>query len=167
MDEQNPLNVYLPCGVGGGPGGIAFGLKVIFGDHVHCYFAEPVHSPCMLLGMMTGYHEKLSVRDFGLDNKTAADGLAVGRASGFVGRLLEQLISGVYTVSDENLFKMLALIYITEGIKLEPSALAGLMGPVAVQGESDNTTHIAWNTGGDMVPDDVWQEYYETGKKLL
>lgn len=167
VDEQNPLNVYLPCGVGGGPGGIAFGLKVIFGDHVHCYFAEPVHSPCMLLGMMTGYHEKLSVRDFGLDNKTAADGLAVGRASGFVGRLLEQLISGVYTVSDENLFKMLALIYITEGIKLEPSALAGLMGPVAVQGESDNTTHIAWNTGGDMVPDDVWQEYYETGKKLL
>lgn len=167
VDEDHPLNVHLPCGVGGGPGGIAFGLKAIFGDHVHCYFAEPTHSPCMLLGMMTESHEQLSVEDFGLDNKTAADGLAVGRPSGFVGRLLEQLIAGVYTVSDENLFKMLALVYITEGIKLEPSALAGFMGPAVVRSDNDNTTHLLWSTGGEMVPDGVWQEYYETGKSLL
>lgn len=167
IDREHPLNVYLPCGVGGGPGGIAFGLKVIFGDNVRCYFAEPTHSPCMLLGMMTGRHDDLSVQDFGLDNKTAADGLAVGRASGFVGNLLEELISGVYTISDENMFKLLAAIYDSEQIKIEPSASAGIIGPAVVPDTDDNTTHIAWSTGGDMVPDEVWREYYETGKNLL
>lgn len=164
VDKNHPLNVYLPCGVGGGPGGIAFGLKVVFGDNVNCYFAEPTHSPCMTLGMMTGYHDKISVQDFGIDNVTAADGLAVGRASGFVGQLLSKLISGSYTVSDENLFKMLAVMHDEENIKLEPSALAGVIGPAATNSKG---THIAWSTGGDMVPEDVYKEYYLKGKNLI
>lgn len=164
VDKDSPLNVYLPCGVGGGPGGIAFGLKVIFGDNVNCYFAEPTHSPCMTIGMMTGYHDQISVQDFGIDNATAADGLAVGRASGFVGQLLDKLISGSYTVSDENLFRMLVIMHDEENTKLEPSALAGVIGPVATNSKG---THIAWSTGGDMVPEDIYKEYYLKGKNLL
>ena len=60
-------------------------LKMLFGDAAHCFFAEPTHSPCMMLGMATGENNSICVQDFGIDNRTAADGLAVGRASGFVG----------------------------------------------------------------------------------
>ena len=177
VDAEHPLFVYLPCGVGGGPGGVAFGLKLLFGDHVHCFFAEPTHSPCMLVGMYTGLHDQISVQELGIDNQTCADGLAVGRASGFVGKVMEPLLSGVYTVEDETLYQLLAEIYESEQIALEPSALAGATGIVnlILQGESylqdhdllsklGNSTHIIWATGGSMVPESEWQSYYKLGK---
>lgn len=181
VDTEHPLFVYLPCGVGGGPGGVAFGLKLIFGDAVHCIFAEPTHSPCMLLGVYTGEHDALSVQDFGIDNVTAADGLAVGRASGFVGRAMQRLLDGYYTVSDEELFRLLALMERTEGIRLEPSALAGVPGMVRVLSERQGyhariglsaerqarATHLVWATGGGMVPPDEMEAYLARGRELL
>ena len=163
VNAENPLNVYLPCGVGGGPGGIAFGLHQVFGEHVHCYFAEPTHSPSMLIGLMTGLHDQVSVQDFGIDNQTAADGLAVGRPSGFVGRVMQPMLEGVYTVTDERMKEMLRWIYETEGIKLEPSALAGMSGPqaTAVEGKCSRGTHLVWATGGSLVPDEVWGEEWK------
>ncbi|PBY18848.1 hypothetical protein CJT61_30960, partial [Pseudomonas aeruginosa] len=41
---------------------------------------------------------------------TAADGLAVGRPSGFVGRAMQRLLDGYYTVDDDELFRLLALL---------------------------------------------------------
>ncbi len=169
IDAAHPLFVYLPCGVGGGPGGVAFGLKMAFGDAVHCYFAEPVSSPCMLLGMMTGLQQEISVQEIGLDNKTAADGLAVGRPSGFVGNVMKPLLEGIYTVKDRTLFGLLRMLADSESIYAEPSALAGMMGALhtAASGvnfaESADARHLVWSTGGGMVPDVVMKEYYEEG----
>ncbi|WP_312584124.1 D-serine ammonia-lyase [Atlantibacter sp.] len=168
VDARHPLFVYLPCGVGGGPGGVAFGLKLAFGDDVHCIFAEPTHSPCMLLGVHTGLHDGIAVQDLGIDNQTAADGLAVGRASGFVGRAMERLIDGYYTLSDDTLFTLLGMLNQQENIALEPSALAGMAGPwrwdeayrsrVSEQAQR-NATHLVWATGGGMVPHDEMAKY--------
>ena len=171
VDKENPLFMYLPCGVGGSPGGVTFGLKLVFGDHVHCFFAEPTNSPSVLVGMMTRLHEKVSVQDFGLSNLTAADGLAVGRASGHVGKTMEPLLSGIYTIKDDRLFKLLTSLVDAEGIQLEPSALAGMIGPInAIQrnipaASSPNATHIVWATGGGMVPQAEMDLYYKMGKE--
>lgn len=163
VDAECPLYVYLPCGVGGGPGGVAFGLKLAFGDNVHCFFAEPTHSPCMLLGVYTGLHDDIAVQDLGIDNVTAADGLAVGRASGFIGRAMERLLDGFYTLSDQSMYDMLGWLAQEEGIRLEPSALAGMVGPVRVA-TSGKATHLVWATGGGMVPEDEMMKYLAKGR---
>ena len=181
VDAQHPRVVYLPCGVGGAPGGVAFGLKLAFGDAVHCIFAEPTHSPCMLLGVYTGMHDEVSVQDFGIDNVTAADGLAVGRASGFVGKAMQRMLDGFYTVSDEEMYSLLALMERSEGLRLEPSALAGVPGIARVLGEQQgylaraglspqamaNATHLVWATGGNMVPAAEMDAYLAKGRELL
>ena len=125
----------------------------------------------MLLGMATGKHNEVSVQDYGIDNQTAADGLAVGRASGFVGRVMEPCLSGCYTLSDGRMFRMLAQLADSEGIFLEPSALAGMYGPVVVRNAPEfaefrdaAATHLVWATGGSMVPEEEMDQYYEFGK---
>ncbi|GAC63665.1 D-serine ammonia-lyase [Edwardsiella tarda] len=177
VDADHPLFVYLPCGVGGGPGGVAFGLKLAFGDNVHCFFAEPTHSPCMLLGVYTGLHDAIAVQDLGIDNLTAADGLAVGRASGFVGRVMERLLDGCYTLDDQSLYNMLGWLAQEEDIRLEPSALAGMAGPVHVCASAEyprmhhfgeqqlaQATHLVWATGGGMVPEREMAQYLAKGR---
>nr|UKE85129.1 pyridoxal-phosphate dependent enzyme [Pectobacterium sp. PL152] len=128
--------------------------------------------------MSTGLHDAISVQDIGIDNRTAADGLAVGRASGFVGRAMEQLIDGCYTLSDELMYDYLAMLDRTEGLRLEPSALAGMSGPQYVTSNISyqkrlglsvtamaDATHLVWATGGGMVPEKEMQQYLAKGKR--
>lgn len=181
VDKDHPLFVYLPCGVGGGPGGVAFGIKQVFGNYAHCFFAEPTHSPCMLLGLSTKCYDKVCVQDFGINNITIADGLAVGRASSFVGQTIEPFLSGSYTINDEHLYSLLASLVDIEGISLEPSAVAGMFGPTLIcntdEGKKyisdhklsstmNNAIHLVWSTGGNMVPSDVMKQDYLTGKGI-
>ena len=176
-DAEHPLFVYLPCGVGGAPGGVTFGLKQIFGDAVHCFFIEPTQAPCMVLGMASGLHNGIAVRDIGLTGLTHADGLAVGRASGFVGRVMEPLLSGGFTLRDAKLYEYMRDLLETENAFIEPSSCAAFEGP-ALLGRSEewreyieahglaekmkNAAHIAWATGGRLVPEEIRKEYIAT-----
>lgn len=162
-DREHPLFVYLPCGVGGAPGGVCFGLKMLFGDAVHCFFAEPVEAPCVLLGLATGKNAEISVYDIGLTNNTLADGLAVGRASGFVGGIMQTLLAGAYTLTDDVLPVLQKKTRALENLKIEPSAAAGFPGPEMVlntdfcekQGiKKENICHILWTTGGRYLPEE-------------
>ncbi|RLL47150.1 D-serine ammonia-lyase [Oceanobacillus piezotolerans] len=170
IDREHPLFVYLPCGVGGGPGGITFGLHSEFGENVHCIFAEPTNAPSFLLGQMTGLQDKISVQDFGISNKTEADGLAVGRTSSFVGKEIGHLVKACYTIEDARLYSFLRDLSDTENILLEPSALAGFYGPIKLMKDTENLQvkihnayHLIWATGGNMVPPEVQDSYYQKG----
>lgn len=168
VDAEHPLYVYIPCGVGGAPGGIAFGLKELFGDNVNVFFVEPTEAPCMLVGLASGKHNQVSVQDFGLSGITHADGLAVSVPSGFVGKVMEPMLSGEMTVEDKRLYEYLRDLRDSEGIFIEPSSCAGFQGPVALLRSADEEskgsagTHIVWATGGSLVPEDVRRKFYET-----
>ena len=175
VDEDHPLFVYIPCGIGGAPGGVTYGIKQIYGDNVHCFFTEPTHACCMMLGMATGLHDGVSVKDLGIDGKTDADGLAVGRPSAFVGRVIQPMLSGIATIQDNKLYDLMRGLLKEEEIFIEPSscaAFAALIRPedmkkyITEQGLTDkmkNATHIAWATGGRMVPEETREAYIKTG----
>ena len=174
IDEEHRLYVYLPCGVGGAPGGVTYGIKEYFGDNAYCYFAEPTHAPCMMLGLASGLHNRISVKDIGIDGITEADGLAVGRASALVADAMQTRLCGCFTVNDSRLYPILAMLEDTEDLFIEPSACAGFEGLKHIcGGEADcpapdeNSIHIVWATGGNMVPENERESYYIKGCKAL
>ena len=90
----------------------------------------------MVLGMASGLHNGVAVKDIGLTGLTHADGLAVGRASGFVGRVMEPLLSGGFTLRDAKLYEYMRDLLETENAFIEPSSCAAFEGP-ALLGRSE------------------------------
>ncbi|KAB1659389.1 D-serine ammonia-lyase [Pseudoclavibacter sp. CFCC 11306] len=180
IDEEHPLFLHLPCGVGGGPGGITFGAKHAFGDAVHCVFVEPARSPSMLLGLASSLDDQIDVHAAGLDNVTAADGLACARPSGFVAHTVRHLVDACATVPDAHMFELLALLHDSEGIDIEPSSTVGIDSFVRLASlpaddpyrlrmrltdeRMARATHVAWATGGSMVPAAEMAAYIARGR---
>lgn len=131
----------------------------------------------MLLGLASGLQNAICVQDIGLTGRTAADGLAVSRPSGFVGETVKAIVSGGFTVSDEHLFTDLHALHETEELFVEPSACAGFAGAVELSKMTDylessglgahrenaahweNAAHIVWATGGALVPENEREKY--------
>jgi len=178
VDEDHPLIVYIPCGVGGAPGGVCYGLKRLFGDNVHVFFCEPTLFPSVLLGMASDRHNEVNVSDFGLTGMSAADGLACASPSGFVTRIDRNLLSGDFTVRDAILFDYMRMLKDTEDIFIEPSSCAAFTAPVNIMKYGAGkaylekhglnaeklaaSTQICWATGGRLVPDEIWDKYMNT-----
>jgi len=89
-------------------------------------------------------------------------------------------VDGYVTVDDDHLYRLVAELHDSEGIDIEPSSTAGLVGIgrvlldgeyLARQGLDDTrlsrATHIAWATGGSMVPRAEMEAYVEKGHRLL
>ena len=174
VDMDHPLFVTIPCGVGGAPGGVAYGLKLLYGESVHIFFAEPVQCPCMLLGLASGEKDGVCVQDAGLSGSTEADGLAVGRPSRLVCDMMGRTLSGEFTVADGRLFDDLRELHAAESVFIEPSSCAAFAGyrglaqfPAArayleehgLAEKMKNAAHILWATGGKLVPPETRREY--------
>ena len=181
IDSDHPLFLFIPCGVGGAPGGLTFGIKHIYKDNVHVFYIEPTQACCMLLGLITGMHDRICVQDVHLSGKTEADGLAVSRPSKFVGKTIYKMVAGECTVKDERLYRYMKALSDTENIFIEPSSCAIFEGVVQLAKSSvfqdylaeqrlsdkmENSIQIAWATGGRLVPESVKNEYYKKASDL-
>ena len=122
--------------------------------------------------LASGGSSPVSVYDIGLDNKTLADGLAVGQASLLATACMQDRLAGVFTVQDSALREYVALAVKLLGEKLEPSATAGFAGPgwladstigqewcAAHKVDPAQATHVLWSTGGGLVPEAVYQRW--------
>ncbi len=162
IGPATPLVVYLPCGVGGAPGGITAGLKAIYGDAVHCVFVEPIASACVLAALSVGNGSPISVYDIGLDNATIADGLAVPVASRLVMSSVGASIDAVVAVTDESMLDWVRRAWHDSRLRLEPSAASAFAAlPLFLEAAHSAGTplppdavHVVWTTGGSQLPED-------------
>lgn len=152
-----PIVVYLPCGVGGAPGGIAFGLKAHLGLAAVCVFVEPTSSACMFAALEAGDGKPVSVYELGLRNSTIADGLAVPLASQLVLDAVGTAIDAVVAVPDDEMILWVRRVWRDLRMRLEPSAAAALAAVAPLlhaRPDLRDATHIAWATGGSLLPDE-------------
>ena len=151
-----PLIVYIPCGVGGAAGGIALGLKAIFGQAVLTVVVEPIASACMMAARLND-DRAVSVYDFGLHNQTIADGLAVPCASQLVLDVAAACIDAAVAVRDEAMLSDARRLWADAGLKLEPSAAAGFSARAPFRAIAGDTlraaTELVWTTGGQLMPE--------------
>lgn len=177
VDKDHPVFVYSPAGVGGSSGGTLFGMKAVFGEAARVFLIQPTHCPSIPLGMVTGLNNDVSVMDIGLDGKTEADGLACPSPSTFSGDYMKPMLDGEFTVRDGALFDYLRELHSSEDMMIEPSSCATFEGPVklfenkyakqfmkdnGLNQIQDNIIHLAWATGGSMVPDEINQQNLKT-----
>jgi D-serine dehydratase len=94
---------------------------------------------------------------------------------------MRTLVSGIFTVPDEDLFEDLYRLEVSEGLRVEPSAAAGFRGPEwilnsdpgreylerhALFEHRERATHLLWTTGGAFVPESEFWGFHARGQKI-
>ncbi len=94
---------------------------------------------------------------------------------------MRSLVSGIFTVPDEDLFEDLYCLEATEGLRIEPSAAAAFRGPQwlleSTEGKKyihdhgltqsmEGAVHLLWTTGGAFVPEPEYREFWIRGEKI-
>lgn len=142
---EEPLNVFLPCGVGGAPGGIAFALRSFFKDYVKIYFLEPTEYPSMLYSYLM--KKVSSVNEINLAMSTVADGLACASPSKLVFPMLDFLVDGFFTFNDEDILRAKKKIFdIDKEIVEASSATAALAYEKLMRPKNS----LLWITGSNV-----------------
>lgn len=95
---------------------------------------------------------------------------------------MRSMLSGVFTVADDDLFQDVYLLRQHEGILVEPSAIAALRGPqwlanspvgqaylrdLGLEQSFARATHVIWSTGGALVPAEEHACFQARGKALV
>ncbi len=190
-NSSAPIFVYLPCGVGGAPGGIAYGLKYIFGRRVFPIIVEPVTCPAVTEALIAEYcqgeeekNELLArIKKGKSDHDTLADGLAVRKPSKLVLNNAGNLFAGAMTIAEKDILSSLKLLADISNVRVEPSAAAGVLGPIRLKQYLNkipgskmidsfarnlvDSYHIIWLTGGKLLPEKEWQQYYQQANSYL
>ncbi|MGH6616113.1 D-serine ammonia-lyase [Sphingomonas sp.] len=152
VSRDRPLIVYIPCGVGGAPGGISYGLSEIFGDAVSCVWVQPVASPGIIAAMIG--RRPVPVQAFGLTGLTEADGMAVPCASNLVLALAHDRFHAVAALDDA----AMGLARLARGRPAARTFRRGRAGGGgALHGGSDR--HSAWRVGCDPYRLDHWRRH--------
>ena len=94
-DENHPLFVYIPALIPEAAIGIAFGLKQLMGKDVHCFLTQ------------------------------SNDLMSPNETSEFLKSISENIISGVFTVSDESMLNYSNKLKLSKNINLKPTACTG------------------------------------------
>jgi D-serine dehydratase len=177
ISASRPLCLYLPCGIGGAPGGIAYGARAMFGAHAHSFFVEPQQSASALCQMA---FDAPSVHALGLSNRTEADGMAVATLSPLVRDRMHDRLAGICTVGDADMLRWVAA-GTGHKMQFEPSATAGFAGPQHLMNSAAGAAfrarhmpdvdpadiiHVVWATGGLFVPDAAHRVFLQAAAAL-
>ena len=113
-----------------------------------------------MVALAAGGGRSLSVYDVGLDNDTIADGLAVPKASQLVLDQVGHLIDAVVALPDDAMVAWVRRAWRDGGLRLEASAASSLAAVrlyLAACPELAGATHLAWTTGGGLLPDEEFE----------
>src|SRR5579875_2281286 len=128
--------------LGGAPGGITFGLKISFGDHVHCFFGEPTASSSMLVQLASSVDRPGSI-GVSVSITKRRRTVLLSRAHPSWRRVsCDRCSQEFFAVPDRDLFEDLYLLERLERLRVEPSAVAGFRGPGWVQNSTAGRQYL-------------------------